>query len=1009
MLKNVFAWQKGSVVTLVPNSGVQCLDFSITPAFASSINRHFYCEIRNQETDSDGRPTEILHCVQYDSDGEPYYIDAATNRQIGVSTDDVFNLRGDKALDQLAGRWLPAPVLRVREDGTFADGPTNWSRIFVSRLDDLDAQGGRWRIVLAFDTLTAQRPADGRYTMPEPRDAAEMTLFGLASDPADVNFFIRSDWVRGWLRDAYLQAESARRRGRKVSLDDLPHGGLYWAAYLTLLAVFNGGSDEEKENRKPEAPEGPAIPRLRLLDDAPYRRDRKPIPVNLVIDIGNSRTCGILIEESADGGQRVDMSQAYRLELRDLSNPAHTYSDPFESQIEFHPANFNLGAYSRMSGRPVRDAFWWPTPVRVGPEAAWLGALSDGTQGRSGLSSPKRYLWDRSERPTPWVNNGGLLPVGERVGPIRGPIPSRLTAAGKVLKPGDLPGMKAAYSRSSLYMLMLTEILTHALVQINAPATRAHRVRTEEPRQLKRIILTVPSATPVTEQRALKALAKKAIELLWGVMEWDNSHPLRAMPELKLDWDEATATHLVYLYHEVTQKLQGSPRDFFELMRRNRQNSDGRPMLRIASMDMGGGTTDLMIVQHEITDGDRTILPRQLFREGFRLAGDDIVKQVIEDEVIAALRRALADAGLAHPDNFLAERFSGDREGMAQQERTLRALFVNQVLRPAAVAMLSHCEKAAPGPAGDKIEFSLLEAASRDRQPREAVLNFVEQAAQRAGAQNFRLADVIVESTRQRVSASIRSVVQTMLTDLCDVVRSYDCDVLLLSGRPSRFPMIQDMICALAPTPPSRIIPMAGYEVGNWYPFHSASFRIEDPKTTAAVGAMLCQLCEGQVEGVLVRASQIKMRSTARYIGIMERNDQIRDEKLLFSDIDLDVKSRAGASSVAVTPPAFVGYRQLPLERWKTTPLYFLDFKDRRRVAQLQMPIELTLKRELPDDDEDDDSKLEEFIVDNAQDAKGEDCTQDLRISFQTLRVERDQEAGYWLDSGVLTMNRSGS
>jgi hypothetical protein len=1003
MLKDLYAWQKGGVATLVPNSGVQCLDFAVSPGFAGSITRHFYCEVRNNEKDADDRHAEVLHIVQHDADGEPYYEDEATKRRVAVSAENVFSIKGDKALDTLAGRWLPAPVLRVKEDGSFAEGPLNWSRLFVSRLPEPDAHGARWRITLAFDTLSAPRPADGRYAMPEPRDAAEMSLFGLATDSKDVNFFIRAEWVRCWLRDAYLMAESARRRGRKVTLDDLPQGGLYWATYLTMLALLGG--DDSLDARKPDAPTGPLVPGVRFIDDAPYSRDRKPIPVNLVIDIGNSRTCGILIEESGDGGQRVDMSQAYRLELRDLSNPAQTYSDPFESRVEFHTASFNLGAYSRMSGRPVRDAFWWPTPVRIGPEAAWLGSMSDGTQGRSGLSSPKRYLWDSAERPNPWVSNSGLLAPGERPPPIKGPMPSQLTASGKVLKPGDLPGMKPAYSRASLYMLMLTEILTHALVQINAPSTRAHRVRTDEPRRLHRIILTVPSATPVAEQRALKALAKKAIELLWKVMDWDSAHPLRKPPELKLDWDEATATHLVYLYNEVTQKLQGAPRDFFNMVRRNRQDSEGRPMLRIASMDMGGGTTDLMIIQHEVTDGDRTITPRQLFREGFRLAGDDIVKQVIEDEVLPALRRALAAAGTAHPDNFLAERFSGDREGMPQQERALRALFVMQVLRPAALTLLGRCEQA--GAAAEQISFKLLDEIPADRTPRAAVLDFIEAAARRHGAQDFRLADVVVESGRARIAASIRSVALPMLTDLCDVVRAYDCDILLLSGRPSCFPIIQDIITAQAPVPPARIISMAGYEVGNWYPFHSPTFRIEDPKTTAAVGAMLCQLCEGQVEGMLVRASQIKMRSTASHIGVMERNDQIRDEKLAFTDLDLDVAKRQSASAVAMTPPAFIGYRQLPLERWKTTPLYFLDFRDQRRVAQLQMPITVTLERELPDEG-DDESMLEDFKIADARDAAGEDCAQDLRISFQTLRVERDQEAGYWLDSGVLTMNRNG-
>lgn len=1001
MLKTLYRWQKGSVVTLIPNTGVQFLDFGVTPALAGTVQRSFFCELRPTEHDSDGRQAEILHLVHYDDDRNPFRRDPATGRTVPVAEDDVFSVRADRALELLAGCWLPAPVPRIREDGAFADGPWNWARLFVTRLTEPDIDGNLWRITLALDTLLAERPADGRYLMPEPRDAVDMTPFGLATAFDDINAFMRMDWVRHWLRDNHLAAESTRRGGRKVTIDDLRQSGIYWATYFTVLQVLGV---HEAIDRPAGAPAGPLVPRLRLLDEGPYTRDRKSIPVNLVIDIGNSRTCGILIEEAADGAQRLDISQAYRLELRDLSNPSQTYSDPFESRVEFHATNFNRGAYSRMSGRPVRDAFWWPSPVRIGPEAAWLGSLTDGTQGRSGLSSPKRYLWDRTERETPWVSNNGLLAVGERAPPIKGPIPSRLSQRGEPLRPGDLPGMKPCYSRSALYMLMLAEILTHALTQINAPSVRAHRPRTDEPRHLRRIILTVPSATPVAEQKALKRLARDALDLLWQVMGWDAKHPLRSRPELKLDWDEATATHLVYLYNEIAQKAQTAPSDFFALMRRNRQTHTECPMLRIASMDMGGGTTDLMIIQHEVMDRDRTILPRQIFREGFRLAGDDIVKQVIETEILPCLRRALGDAGARNPDHLLSERFGGDREGMAQQERTLRALFVNQVLRPAALALLARYEAAGPQADDHRLSLRLADAFPPDRQPRAAVLAYLAEPARHNGAADFALDQTLIETRYSHLAATVLGVVRPMLTDLCDVVRAYDCDILLLTGRPSRLPVIKDAIVGQAPVPPGRIIAMDSYTVGNWYPFNSPTGRVEDPKTTAAVGAMLCQVCEGQVEGILVRTSELRMRSTARYIGVMERNDQIRTQKLVYSDIDLDRRGVAPAHSVTVTPPAFIGYRQLALERWKTTPLYFLDFRDVRRVALLKMPLKVTLERRDGNGDEDE-SAVEDFVLRDAKDASGEDVTRELRLGFQTLRVERDQEAGYWLDSGVLTTN----
>ena len=987
------------MVTLVPNSGIQFLDFGVTQEYASArdVQSQFFCEVRNNEEDIDGRKAEYLYEVLRDANEDFYYFDLNTDKRIPVSQEQTFTIRGDEALKALSGRWLPIPFLRIQEGGKYADGPWNWARIFVTPLDSVDTSGNKWRVAIAIDTLLAERRGDRDYVVPEPREAAEAAPFGLATKFRDVNTFVRLPWVRGWLRDAYLAQESQRLR-YKVTLDKLDQSGRYMANYLAALKVF-----QPPEERMGKGPTGPNIPRVRFLDEAPYIRDRKPIPVNLVIDIGNSRTCGILIEEPVKTSQRLDMGQAYRLELRDLSNPSFTYADPFESRVEFHATNFNFGAYSKMSGRPVRDAFWWPSPVRVGPEAAWLASLTDGTHGNSGLSSPKRYLWDKAEMTDPWVNNGGLLAPDERVPPIRGPIPSLLNQDGTRLQENQAPGLKAAYSRSSLYMLTLCEILTHALVQINS-ATRLQRSRSDEPRYLRRIILTMPSATPVMEQKEIKKLVKSAVDLPWKVMGWDKQQPLRPIPELKLDWDEATATHLVYLYNEITQKMQIAPRDCFNILRRDRPDSGGLPMLRIASMDMGGGTTDLMIIQHEVTDNDRTILPRQLFREGFRLAGDDILKQVIEALVLPCIGWALASAGHPHPTNFLSKRFGGDQEWLTQQDRTMRALFVNQVLRPAALALLASSEGATGTIGNETIKLRLTDIFKNTRMPRPAVIAYVEEAARRDGAQSFSLEQVMIEARLKAIGENIEIVVRPILTDLCDVVREYDCDVLLLTGRPSCLPVIKEMIIGQAPVPPGRIVAMDSYGVGNWYPFSSPNFKINDPKTTAAVGAMLCQVCEGQVEGMLLRASEIKMKSTARYIGIMERNDQILNQRLIFSDVDLDKKENQRSNTVALTPPAFIGYRQLPLERWKTTQLWYLHLEDLSKVAQLTMPLSITLERTTGLDDDDEGSK-EAFVVSDVRDAKKLDLQRDeLKLTFQTMRVEREQEAGYWLDSGVLSV-----
>ena len=131
------------------------------------------------------------------------------------------------------------------------------------------------------------------------------------------------------------------------------------------------------------------MPRLTLRSNGDDKV-HTPVNVDFVLDVGNSRTCGILIEEHAQDTNWTH--NRYELTLRDLSEPHLTYSEPFESRMEFNHASFGLDNISSLSGRA--SAFNWPTITRIGPEALRLASGRRGMEGSTGLSSPKRYLWD---------------------------------------------------------------------------------------------------------------------------------------------------------------------------------------------------------------------------------------------------------------------------------------------------------------------------------------------------------------------------------------------------------------------------------------------------------------------------------------------------------------------------------------------------------------------------------------------------------------------------------------
>ena len=69
-------------------------------------------------------------------------------------------------------------------------------------------------------------------------------------------------------------------------------------------------------------------------------------------------------------------------------------------------------------------------------------------------------------------------------------------------------------------MFGLLEIILQAVLQINSVGNRNSRPEPDAPRQLRRIIMTMPTAMPLVEQRILKRRTEDAIEILWQLLRW---------------------------------------------------------------------------------------------------------------------------------------------------------------------------------------------------------------------------------------------------------------------------------------------------------------------------------------------------------------------------------------------------------------------------------------------------------------------------------------------------------
>ena len=153
------------------------------------------------------------------------------------------------------------------------------------------------------------------------------------------------------------------------------------------------------------------------------------------------------------------------------------------------------------------------------------------------------------------------------------------------------------------------------------------------------------------------------------------------------------------------------------------------------------------------------------------------------------------------------------------------------------------------------------------------------------------------------------------------------------------------------------------------------------------------------------------MRSTARYIGEMDSSGQITNDRLIFSDVNLnDRKSEADTQAkVRMFAPLYLGSRQVPQERWTTTPLYRIDYATAAAQSR-PSPIVLTLERaEFEDEDERLTSEgvlrreamREAFSVTDIEDGDGEAMKPtEVILRLQTLGLDDE----YWVDTGLFRM-----
>lgn len=958
-----------TATVLVPNSFIQFLDFTLSGATAAAIRRSFL------EDRTAAEPA--LYPVSIE-DGLLYHplTGAVADTALTIT------LSGARALEPFLDTWLPVPMMRVRPAATgdtwqeLDEGPSNWARVFISRIACEDAEPS-YRVVLALDTTCDKAgAAEGRpYAAPTVEDVRAGSVFRFSDEEGDVAWFVSEAWVDDWIREIHQARKPADPEADP--LDTNPASLEYLACYLTLLATLG---------------EACGFPDIRFIEP---KAERGVVGVDLVLDIGHAGTAAFVRE--ATRGARGARNLA-PVPIRDLSEPWRVHDGVIPSRVEFMVPAFGREALSRLSGRT--NAFLWPSLARVGIEAERLAADQQTTDAPGTPASPMRYLWDETESAMPWRFARSADGSKQRGGLVCGPQLAHVRDDGSILdaKENVAAPIKPRFSRASLSTFLAAEVLAHTLGHINSPARRGIGARSTLPRRIERILVTTPAGLLEAEKATLQRRLQDAVKLIWqapGLAEGMTANAPRR-PEIQLVNDNATNTQLVWLHNEIAVKFQHRAREYFQLLGKQRPDHPGGRSVRVACLDVGAGTTGLSVATYQATDATPVVARLDLC-EGTRIGSDDVAKAIVERHLLPALREELAECQLPGGDAFLAEILSGEARGRPGWLKGFGRRFTRDLAHPVAMALLKSQIHASDLDADVSRRHTIGSLLAMTGVSAKTIAEELDLLAADEGATAFSCLSVPLAIRGVDLAATVKSVIAPIITGAARVFEALDCDIVLLSGWLAGLPAVSSGLIEAMPMRPGQIVSFADYRIGTWYPGRSTSGKVGDTKPLAAIGAAIATSEHGLAGAPFDIRPRLDDNRTVS-VGLMGRDGLVRDAAAIFTSGESEPETRsrspgAQMASVLLEPDAVLGLRRLPLETWPATPIGTLQTSATKRRQRLKLPLKATLELAAEPGGE----RLRLLKV---QDAAGVALApSECELRFQT----QPNAEGYWLDTGAIT------
>lgn len=897
-----------------------------------------------------------------------------------------------QTLKQYQNKWIPLPFFKENAINRDLLYPTDWVRVFFT----CDEEFSLAKIVIAVDTSLARNENDK--TGPQLSNNPDENVFRLQSDEINLsNFLFTQDnsvaWIDRYLADLFYDKNEEERYTHPIKK--------YIAKYVLLMKWLAAQTES---------------PEIQLFTDNIRKKT-----VDLVIDIGNSATCALLFENKDDDS--FDFDSVKKLIIQDYTNPHLEYNNSFPMNMMFSESSFgNIDKDNYHNNK-----FIVPSLTRIGFEAEKLihsasTNLDLGYELKTYNSSPKRYLWDDQISDREWEFQPLKTNRVKKV--YLNGISEQLSLDGSLKSSREVFGAKSMFSRASLMKFVFLEVFMHAHVQINSFKFREEHGEMTMPRTIKRITISCPTGMIQHEQIALRQAAAEACELLDGYQRFyfdqDENTNWFKKPEIipsiqdisktlsqledKKDWmyDEATCSQLVFVYSLFSKKLRSNNYVIDHFLFNNKNT------LKIASIDIGAGTTDIIINQYQLKTSNKIqeLIPQPLFWDSFKLAGDDLMKELIQkliirsplktdDSAIEGLENYGRSKGIIDIQSRINGFFGENSNNMGYLAKMMRKSFVHQVAQPIVLKYLQQANQQ------ESLEMSFEEIIGHKFE-NSALVNYFERII------GFNFLEIRWTISAKVVNEIVSSVFEGLVRQMCLVINQFECDFVVLSGKPASLLSYEELFKKFLFVSPTNVINLNNYWIGKWYPFADNLGNVEDPKTIVAVGAIIALMA-----AKLKKIQDFNLNTTELIKNLSSTADHIISKVENRKEVILTPQKHEQTFLLKSLPFEF-GYAKYLSRNYTYSGLYRLSI-DHRQMEEViknrfvgrdesfyeeqvdkergeilrHLPLKVTIARDW-------DESKEILKIEHIEDNEGnEKPGRFFQLHYQTL----DSVQGYWLDT----------